>query len=89
MTSEAQIDEEFDRRTENNSNFYLFIKGILWNRDIQKQCKEYFYTGYFKPIATPDTKVWTLTERNKSKTHVGYEILRSSEGKNKKGENKK
>jgi hypothetical protein len=46
-------------------NFYHIIKGMLWNREIPKQCKITIYKAYFKLITMYETEIWSLWESNK------------------------
>jgi hypothetical protein len=47
---EGKIEGGTGSKIKNSSEFHHITKGILWNREIPKQCKTGIYKLYFKPV---------------------------------------
>jgi hypothetical protein len=64
INSEWKIEGQFNKRGKAVLNS---IKGILWNRDILKQCRTTIYEVYFKPTLIFNAEIWIFTQGSKRK----------------------
>jgi hypothetical protein len=58
---------EINKRIQKASQFYHLIKSILWNKDIDGNCKTTVYKMHFKKMLLYGAETWTCTKREKSK----------------------
>ena len=52
------------------SQFYHLVKGLLRNKDVNKQCKLDIFKIYFKTILLYGAETWTRTKRENSKIQI-------------------
>ena len=52
ISQDGCIGREIDRRIQEAGNLYQSVRGLIWNKEIPRRCKEVIYKTYYIPILT-------------------------------------
>jgi hypothetical protein len=64
------IQNEINESIRKASKFCHLINSILWNKDINRKCKNTIHKVYFKKILLYEVQIWTCNTREESKTQA-------------------
>jgi hypothetical protein len=61
------VQNKINERVGKASKCYHLAKSLLWNKDVDRQCKVTIFNMYFKKLLLYGAETWTYTEREESK----------------------